>query len=80
MFEIVYVVQSKVHGYHSEWEPDQLHVAEEIVEDLNEDLFDKIVVRPCGLEKLTEYEVQSLYLEYADQKYELTKEPWRGPY
>jgi len=71
-----YVVESAVHGYHSEWDADQLHVAREIEHDLNEELFDLIVYRPLQAVEfaVSPAEESVLNAEYRRQMYTVTEE------
>lgn len=76
MSHYTYILESAVHGYHSEWESDRLPVAREIQHDLNEELFDLIVYRPLCAARfvVTPAEEAALHAEYARQMYTITEE------
>lgn len=74
MHTISYVIESPVHGLHSEYDLNGLYLAREVLHKLNEELFNEVVYRPlCAEEFVITFEEEMLLnAEYARQMYTLT--------
>jgi hypothetical protein len=74
MHNISYVIESPVHGLHSEWDSRGMYLAHEVLHNLNEELFNEVVYRPLCVEEfvITHEEEMLLNAEYARQMYVLT--------
>jgi hypothetical protein len=71
-----YVVESEVHGLHSEWGANRLHDAQDTVNSLNNALFDKLVMDPLDAADfdVTLAEERAINEEYRRQMYVLSRE------